>query len=269
MYRPLICLMTLFFAGCGIIDSEQLFRKSVDPLQAERQALFDQPYIDPLTNYLIEHQGDPERASILPEIRQQRDLRCQAVAEEYAEEPAIRAVLERYNLGYGYSCPEQVAEFAKRVNQQRARQKAVPEPVAQPRPPEQTTPGETVTPTETEVTSVDEPQIADQLLSDCYLLTSIRNYSTARKACREPADQGDLRSQVNMARIAFVLEDYNDALRWARKAAPASGEAALLLGYMYARGKGVGQNMDQAVHWFNESAKLGNKDAQAAIDQYR
>lgn len=262
MYRPLLCLLTLVFAGCAMIDSEPLLQTPEDPFESERQGLFDQPYIDPLTNYLIEHQGDPERASVLPEIRQERDLRCQTVAEEYKDEPAIRAVLERYNLSYGYSCPEDVAEFAKRVNQQRARQKAMPQPV-QPRSEEQAMPAQTAD------TGIDEPEIPDQALSDCYLLTSIRNYSTARKACREPADQGDLRSQVNMARIAFVLEDYNDALKWARKAAPASGEAALMLGYMYARGKGVSQNMDQAVHWFSESVELGNKDAQAAIDQYR
>jgi hypothetical protein len=253
----------LLLAGCTITDSEYLLQKSADPFDAERQALLDQPYIDPLTSYLIEHQGDPARASVLREIRQERDSRCQSVAREYADEPAIRAVLERYNLSYGYSCPEHVAEFEKRVIHQRARQKSVPEPEERPPAPEQ------ITPTETVDTSTNEPQIPDQALSDCYLLTSIRNYSTARTACRGPADQGDLRSQVNMARIAFVMEDYNDALKWARKAAPASGEAALLLGYMYARGKGVGQNRNQAVHWFDKSAKLGNKDAQAALDQYR
>lgn len=262
MYRLLFCLVILSVAGCGITDGQRLFYKPVDPFETERQALFDQPYIDPLTNYLIEHQSDPARAPVRRQIRQERDLRCQAVAREYANEPAIRAVLERYNLGYGYSCPEDVAEFAKRVNQHRARHKNVAEP-AQPEPPEQTMP------TEVAASEIDEPQIPDQLLSDCYLLTNIRNYSTARKACRETADQGDLRSQVNMARIAFVLEEYSEALEWAQKAAPESGEAALLLGYMYARGKGVGQDMDKAEHWFNESAKLGNTDAQAAIDQYR
>lgn len=261
MYRPFLCFVMLLLAGCAITDSEYLLQKSADSFDAERQAVLDQPYIDPLTSYLIEHQGDPARASVLQEIRQERDFRCQTVAREYADEPPIRAVLERYNLSYGYSCPEQVAEFEKRIIQQRARQKSVPDPVQPPAP-------EQITPIETVDTSTNAPQIPDQVLSDCYLLTSIRNYSTARKACRGPADQGDLRSQVNMARIAFVMENYNDALKWAQKAAPASGEAALLLGYMYARGKGVGENRDQAVHWFNKSAKLGNKDAQAALDQY-
>ena len=108
-----------------------------------------------------------------------------------------------------------------------------------------------------------------QALSDCYLLTSIRNYSAAREACRQPAEQGDVKSQANMALIAHTFEDYDSAYEWARKAAPDSGDASYLLGRMYASGRGVEQNSDQAVYWYNKAAGQGHKDARAALDRHR
>lgn len=263
MYRPFCCLTVVLLAGCAATDGGRFLQKPADSFEAEYQALLDQPYIDPLTSYLIEHQGDPQRASTLVQIRQERDRRCQTIARQYADEPATRTILQRYNLDYGYSCPEQVAEFENRFDRQQAQQQSAPEPVKPPLPTQQ------ITPSDIPDTGRDERQITDQALSDCYLLTSIRNYSAARTACAEPADQGDLRAQVNMARIAHLFEDYDDAVKWAQMAAPESGAAAFLLGQMYAVGQGVGQNRDQAVYWFNEAVKLGNRDAEAALDQYR
>ena len=255
--------MVVLLTGCATTDGERLVQTSSASFEAEAQALMDQPYIDPLTNYLIEHQGDSARAEILQQIKQERDLRCQEVARQYSDESATEAMLERYNLGYGYSCPEQVAVFDSRVSQQQANQQSIPEPAvpSTPKPTPKPIPKPTQKPT--------PEQISDQALSDCYLLSSIRNYSAARNACRDPANLGDQRSQVTMARISHLFEDYKDAAKWARMAAPESDEASFLLGKMYAAGQGVGQNMDQAVYWFNEAAKLGNKDAQAALDQYR
>lgn len=266
MYRPYSCfLIILFLNGCASIDGDRLSEASSDLLertghvmkkivdqperdayQREQRALFDQPYIDPLTEYLAEHRDDPARESVLRQVRQERDLRCNAVAGQYANEPATAAVLERYDAGYSYSCPEQVAAFEERVNQQAS------EP-------------------EAETAKVDPPNgkgVSDQALSDCYLLTTIRNFSAARKACREPADNGDVRSQANMAIIAHAFEDYTSAREWAERAARASGEAAFLLGQMYSTGRGVGKDMDQAVYWYNEAARQGHKEAQAALDRH-
>ncbi|MDF0751451.1 hypothetical protein NLU14_14590 [Marinobacter sp. 71-i] len=221
-------------------------RSERDPYQREQQALFDQPYIDPLTKYLAEHQGDPARESVLQQVRQERDLRCNAVAGQYASEPATEAVLERYDAGYSYSCPEQVAAFEERVNRQAS------EPEAE----------------TAKVDPANDSGVSDQTLSDCYLLTTIRNYSAARKVCHEPANNGDVRSQANMAMIAHAFEDYTSAREWAEKAAPASGAAAFLLGQMYSTGRGVGQDLDQAVYWYNEAARQGHKEAQAALDRH-
>lgn len=264
MYRSYYCiLMILILNGCATINSDGLFRNPLassetpPSFQSEKQALFDQPFIDPLTDYLIEHQGDPARETVLPQIRQERNQRCAAVAEQYADEPASEAVLARYNLGYGYSCPQDVAAFERRLERQL--DQAAPEPEPEPE----------AEPALTDPVPADKPQVSDQALSDCYLLTTIRNFSAAREACREPAENGDLRSQENMATVAYAFEDYNDALKWARMAAPESSEAAFLMGQMYAAGHGVSQNRDRAVYWYNKAAAKGHQEAQTVLDRDR
>ena len=215
---------------------------SSNPYQREQQALFDQPYIDPLTEYLAEHRDDPSRASMLQQVERERDVRCEAVAVKYANKPATEVTLQRYEAGYNYSCPDHVAAFSERVE----RQPPIPEPKPRAEPEPAT------------VVVADDNGVSDRALSDCYLLTAIRNYSEARKACQGPADNGDVRSQANMAIIFYAFEDYTSALVWAEKASPASGEAAFLLGQMYATGHGIGQDMDQR----------GHKRAQAALDRH-
>ena len=272
MYRPYSCLLILLFlSGCASVDGDRLSKASSDLLertgqvmkkivnpktpnsyQREQRALFDQPYIDPLTEYLAEHRDDPSRASVLHNVERERDLRCEAIADEYANEPATNAMLQRYQAGYRYSCPGEVAAFAERVKRQPSTPE--PEPRAEPEP--------------ATVDVADESGVSDQALSDCYLLMAIRNYSEAREACQGPADNGDVRAQSNMAIIFHAFEDYASARVWAEKAAPASGEAAFLLGQMYATGRGVGQDMDQAVYWYTEAAKRGHKQAQAALDRH-
>jgi TPR repeat protein len=221
------------------------------PFKRERQALFDQPYIDPLTDYLEAYAGDTERASIVRQVEDERERRCESIAGQYASEPATEAVLERYRAGYSYSCPEQVSAFAERVSRDDPGDD-IAEPVTD-------APGK----------SPDSPPTDEQALGDCYLLTSIRNYSAAREACLEPAQAGDTRSQANMALIAHAFEDYASALEWAEKAAPASSEAGYLLGRMYASGQGVEQDMEQAVYWYSKAAGQGNSEAKAALDRHR
>lgn len=274
MYRLYFCfLMILLLTGCAALNSGHFSRTSPAPgeqpdsYQAEKQALFDQSYIDPLTDYLIEYQGDPDRAAILEQVRQERDSRCNSIAARYADEPASRTVLERYNTGYGYSCPQQVAEFATRVDQQTTDSatpsistRSIVEKPALPEPEQPTA--------DTEAAAANRQKASDQVLSDCYLLTTIRNFSAAREACREPADNGDVRSQTNMATIALAFEDFASAVEWARKAAMASAEAAFLLARMYANGQGVNQSKEQAVYWYAEAARQGHEKAQAALDRH-
>lgn len=262
MYRPLrlvlpLALTGLLLNGCATTDTLFGTRAEADSSpeapprhEQERQALFEQPYIDPLTDYLIEHNSDSARQALLKEIRQERDRRCEEVAADFAREPATREALERFDTGYAYSCPQQVSAFEERV---KAQPKTQPE-----------SPASTIEP---ETRPID--RISDQALSDCYLLTRIRNFSAAREACRGPAEKGDTRAQANLALVAHAFEDYSTALEWAKKAAPDSGDAAFLLAQMYAHGRGVNQNPDRALHWYTEAARLGHPEAQTELDRYR
>lgn len=275
-YRPCFCvLLVSLLSACASINTDRLAETSSDmpdrtgeaieaietigdrpdtrSFEPERQALFDQPYIDPLTDYLETYAGDTERASAVRRVEDERERRCRTIAGQYAGEPATEAVLERYRAGYSYSCPEQVSAFAERVSRNTPANDVV-EPV-----------------TDSPAQSQDSPASSadQQALGDCYLLTSIRNYSAAREACLEPAQAGDTRSQANMALIAHAFEDYATALEWAEKAAPASSEAGYLLGRMYASGQGVEQDMEQAVYWYSKAAGQGNSEAKAALDRHR
>lgn len=271
MYHPCFCvLFVLLLAGCAGFDSDYLAETSSDSpdrtgeaiktignrsgspsFEDERQALFDQPYIDPLTDYLSEHQDDSDRAAVVQQVKEERERRCESIADQYAGESATEAVLARYRAGYIYSCPEQVAAFAERVDRE-APQEAISSLV-----------------TDERSKGADSPSTDQPAVGDCYLLTSIRNYSAAREACLEPAQAGDTRSQANLALIAHAFEDYDSALEWAEKAAPASSEASYLLGRMYSSGQGVEEDMDTAIYWYSKAAGQGHREAEAAIDRHR
>lgn len=265
---PLLLLLTVLVSGCAGLEPEKVWerssallagskegpdsnrqeRSSANPtpkeLKREVEQLFAQPYIDPLTRYLRDHAGDTGRVLQLRRVGQERERRCEAIAGRYREGPLNAPTLARYQAGYQFSCPDDVEAYARRLRQQQASQAAVA--------PEST-----------------EPHPADETLSrqlnDCYLLTTIRNFTAALKACREPAESGDLKAQTNMALISYALQDYANAGYWAREAAPDSGTASYLLGEMYAAGLGVAQSHKEAEAWYSQAVKLGHPGAKAAL----
>jgi hypothetical protein len=266
MHRLFIVFTSaVLFAGCSLLqkdigrvptdpsDESWLLAKTYPPDPSEQyasevQALFDQPYIDPLTRYFQKYRGSSVRASQIAQIREERDRRCEAVAERYASGPLTQQALASYKAGYAFSCPKDVAAYADRL----ARRQAPAEE-------------EELANTDTEKAPArEEPS---QQLKDCYLLTEIRNFSEALKACREPAERGDIQSQTNMALIAYTMEDYAAAYTWARKAAPDSSEAAYLLGRMYTAGKGTVRNNAEAKKWYSEAARQGHTGAKVALDE--
>ena len=63
-----------------------------------------------------------------------------------------------------------------------------------------------------------------------------------------------------------VPEDLDEALRWLREAAGQGDAAAQYnLGFMYAEGIGVGQDDVEAVRWYQAAAEQGNSNAQDAL----
>jgi hypothetical protein len=60
-----------------------------------------------------------------------------------------------------------------------------------------------------------------------------------------------------------VIQDYNEAEKWFRKAAEQEwSEAQFNLGMMYSKGEGVPQDYKEAVKWFTKAAEQGLSKAQ-------
>ena len=182
-------------------------------LLEERQALLDQPYIDPLTRYLETHAEDPRYAEVLTELSRERDRRCAAIADKYAERPASRENLALYRRGYLYSCPAEVNAFYARVRQEEARR-----PVARPRPERASDPEMDDVPLAEHDEQVEEA-LGRRKSNDCYLLFTIRNLGEAKEVCRTPAEEGDARAQRHMGSMAELEDQLEEAMRWYRRAA--------------------------------------------------
>lgn len=276
MYRWTIVLTSLaLLGGCGSVQKDAFMETSADllartgealsrigektpaqtdlpdprpnPKQDELAALFDQPYIDPLTEYLRRHDDDARPASQLERVRRERDRRCRVIAENFEKDPKTRAQLARYRAGYSFSCPDQVASYQEALLADL--EKKSNEPQDRPDSPDSPDP------------------ILNNQVSDCYLLTAIRNFSEALRACSGPAEAGDVQAQTNMALIFYALADYRNAYQWASEAAPASGEAAFLLANMYTNGQGVGPDPDQAEKWYHQAAGQGHAGAKAVLQE--
>ncbi|MBF7054388.1 hypothetical protein IOC61_13865 [Halomonas sp. KAO] len=187
-------------------------------LLEERQALLDQPYIDPLTHYLEAHAEDPRYADVLTDLSRERDRRCAAIADKYAERPANRENLALYRRGYLYSCPAQVNAFYARVRQEEANR-----PVARSRP-ERAPEPETVDAPLAERDEQVEEALSRRKSNDCYLLFTIRNLGEAQEVCRMSAEEGDTRAQRHMGSMAELEGQLEEAMRWYRRAAD-SGDA--------------------------------------------
>ncbi|WP_152208577.1 tetratricopeptide repeat protein [Marinobacter changyiensis] len=218
---------------------------------SELDLLFEQPYIDPLTRYLIRYEGDKSRSDVLATVRQERDRRCSVIANQYASKPISQEASDLYRVGYLFSCPQEVNAYAQRLDQLPAQASAT----------------DSATSTSGGAAAGEVSELPpSQQLSDCYLLTTIRNFSGASKACRQPAEAGDVQAQTNMALMAYSLRDYATAHHWALRAAPKSGVASYLLGQMYKAGSGVEQDRKQAHYWYAISAEQGHAEAKAALE---
>ncbi|SDO76434.1 hypothetical protein SAMN04487957_11162 [Halomonas shengliensis] len=186
----------------------------------ERRALFDQPWIDPLTRYLETHGNDPDYADVLPEIARERERRCAAIGAEYAQREATRETLARLRRGYLYSCPGEVNDFHARVREreaQRATRRSAAVAAQEP-------PGAPAEAAPEQPDADLEEALDRRQANDCYVFFTIRNFRQAREACLAPAKRGDPRAQRHLGSLAELDGDREAALRWYRKAV-AGGDA--------------------------------------------
>jgi hypothetical protein len=89
-------------------------------------------------------------------------------------------------------------------------------------------------------------------------------------SCRVRADKGDAKAESELAYMYShgqgVPQDYNEALRWRRKAADqgyAGGEDGL--GYIYLHGLGVPQDYAEALRWYRKAADQGDAMGQNSL----
>lgn len=218
---------------------------------SEVETLFAQPYIDPLTDYLNQHIDDENRAEPLRKVSEERKARCQQIADKYATRPLTQESLNLYQAGYNYSCPKDVEAFALKLAEAEKSDQSQASAVES-----QSAPKITLLDT-TIVSTVNKEQ-----LNDCYLLTTISNFREAKQACLSPANNGDVRSQLNMAIIHKALAEYSQALEWAKKVEAKSPRARFLIGELYASGLGVKQDNEIAFKWIEKAGKDGYADAQ-------
>ncbi len=198
-------LLVLTLSGCSL---QELMpgQSSVDSPEKELQALLAQPWIDPLTDYIKQHQGDAARTSVLARLLTERERRCNQVDQRYAQGDKTADALTRYRAGYGYSCPQQVQAFAEQVEQ-----------VASVQSPDVQSSGQRGDKSVVRPSSVDTNGAA--AANECYLLTQIRNHLDAISACQAPAQAGDTRAQRSLAQSLFALQRYEEAHNWLLQAA--------------------------------------------------
>ena len=84
---------------------------------------------------------------------------------------------------------------------------------------------------------------------------------------RLTAEQGDAEAQFNLGVRYFhgrgVPEDIQEAIRWVRLAAEQGhAEARLSLGVLYDEGRGVPRDHEEAVRWYRLAAEQGHPEAQ-------
>ena len=96
------------------------------------------------------------------------------------------------------------------------------------------------------------------------------DYATVVRLLRPLADQGMALAQFSLgvmyANGKGVPQDLTQAVNWFRKAADqGNADAQANLGAMYDKGQGVPQDFVQAVNWFRKAADQGNADAQASL----
>jgi TPR repeat protein len=225
-------------------------------LQEEIEQLFVQPYIDPLTVYLDEHATDDRRASQLVLVAQERDKRCAAIADIYADREASRGNLQRMQRGYLKSCPADVQAFAARVQQSSAAQtvsatRAEPQPASEP-----------ASDPATDLNKALDESLTRRQNSNCYLLFTIKNYTQAYEACRPIAESDDAKAQHHLASLEITRGNYAAAFSWAeRSASQQYPPGQLILGQLYQAGQGTEQDQAKGLELMQQAADSGLTEA--------
>jgi len=84
--------------------------------QRELQTLLDQSFIDPLTHYILQYQGDKDRAWYVQLAKTERENRCAKIEQNFQRRPKKCKYLAWLKRGYNFSCPQVVVKFAQNIS---------------------------------------------------------------------------------------------------------------------------------------------------------
>ncbi|MEH6389814.1 MAG: hypothetical protein V7772_18300 [Pseudomonas profundi] len=141
--KTLLACVTLSVAGCATTPGQQTpLSKPAEVIAGQKQNLTDfidgmnaseeartrevdkllaQPRIDPLTDYLAERPIDLRYIPHRQRVARERDKRCDAVGERYADMAPTAENLAQLKDNYSHSCYAQVNDFERRVDKALAR----------------------------------------------------------------------------------------------------------------------------------------------------
>lgn len=136
--KTVFACITLSVAGCAttpgqqtplskpaevIAEQKQNLTDFIDGMNASEEArtrevdkLLAQPRIDPLTDYLADRPIDLRYIPHRQRVARERDARCDAVGERYADMAPSAENLAQLKADYSHSCYAQVNAFERRVN---------------------------------------------------------------------------------------------------------------------------------------------------------
>jgi len=84
--------------------------------QRELQTLLDQSFIDPFTHYILQYQGDKNRAWYVQQAKTERENRCAKIEQNFQRRPKNCKYLAWLKRGYNFSCPQVVVKFAQNIS---------------------------------------------------------------------------------------------------------------------------------------------------------
>lgn len=108
-------------------------------------------------------------------------------------------------------------------------------------------------------------QLANSAYRECYLVTKLHNFTQSLRLCRDAAEQGDPKAQLNMAISSRAMQDYSAAFSWAQGITAHFPAGSYLLGQLYEQGLGVQQDHVEAARQYRVAASQGYPAAQTSL----
>ncbi|NNJ72535.1 MAG: sel1 repeat family protein [Enterobacterales bacterium] len=208
--------------------------------------LISQPYIDPLTRFILRHKDNTDRSRQVEVAYTELQSRCNQATSRFEMSNPNAADLTRFIRAYKFSCPVQVSRLQTEAENNES----------------------TADTTRTTIRATNQSTLTEneaKQTSDCYLLLSINNYTEAKTMCQPLIEQGDLAAIEGIAEVVYLEEDYAYFLVLAEPVANESATLSYLMGKMYELGNGVAISLESAKNWYLSAQELGHPEAQLAL----